>query len=184
MREPHSTITQNKLVSVNRRREIKFLAEVNFINKELALKKSTKELKEQTTYSVMKYHPLVLRKYLRITSFSQKIKHCVEQGEETLQRTPKAIIPESTEVPFTIKILARSSSVTRTTQRIKFFPQACDGLSRYPRIHRKHTLNYQAQNFFFFLRNIFNFTEVLNNASAISLSEFKRSIVYLKECCD
>ena len=70
MREPHSTITQNKLVSVNRRREIKFLAEVNFINKELALKKSTKELKEQTTYSVMKYHPLVLRKYLRITSFS------------------------------------------------------------------------------------------------------------------
>lgn len=70
MREPHSTITQNKLVSVNRRREIKFLAEVNFINKELALKKSTKELKEQTTYSVMQYHPLVLRKYLRITSFS------------------------------------------------------------------------------------------------------------------
>ena len=47
MREPHSTITQNKLVSVNRRREIKFLAEVNFINKELALKKSTKELKEK-----------------------------------------------------------------------------------------------------------------------------------------
>ena len=70
MREPHSTITQNKLVSVNRRREIKFLAEVNFINKELALKKSTKELKEKTTYSVMQYHPLVLRKYLRITSFS------------------------------------------------------------------------------------------------------------------
>ena len=70
MREPHSTITQNKLVSVNRWREIKFLAEVNFINKELALKKSTKELKEQTTYSVMQYHPLVLRKYLRITSFS------------------------------------------------------------------------------------------------------------------
>lgn len=118
MREPHSTITQNKLVSVNRRREIKFLAEVNFINKEFALKKSTKELKEKTTYSVMQYHPLVLRKYLRITSFSQKIKHCVEQGEETLQRTPIAIIPESTEVPFTIKILARSSSVTRATQHI------------------------------------------------------------------
>ena len=47
MRELHSKITQNKLVSVNRRREIKFLAEVNFINKELALKKSTKELKEK-----------------------------------------------------------------------------------------------------------------------------------------
>ena len=118
MREPHSTITQNKLVSVNRRREIKFLAEVNFINKELALKKSTKELKEKTTYSVMQYHPSVLRKYLRTTNFSQKIKHCVEQGEETLQRTPKAIILESTEASFTIKIEARSLSPTRTTQHI------------------------------------------------------------------
>ena len=50
MREPYSTITQNKLVSVNRRREIKFPAEVNFINKELALKKSTKELEEKNPY--------------------------------------------------------------------------------------------------------------------------------------
>ena len=37
MRGP--TITQNELVGVNRRGEIKFLAEVNFINKELASKK-------------------------------------------------------------------------------------------------------------------------------------------------
>lgn len=53
MREPHSTITQNKLVSVNRRKEIKFLAEVNFINKELALKKAQKNWKRKTTYSVI-----------------------------------------------------------------------------------------------------------------------------------
>lgn len=47
MREPHGTITQNKLVSVNRRREIKFLAEVNFINKELALKKKHKRTERE-----------------------------------------------------------------------------------------------------------------------------------------